>query len=90
MTTPLPIPDGLPAWHVLGDQIATTETLLPGAAGLAWVHDIPYQIDSGPAKGLVRHVRVNPDEFTPAAVQDAIVVDLSATHGIASLDTRSA
>lgn len=90
MTQPLPIPDGLPTWHVLGNQISTTETLLPGNAGLAWVHDIPYQIDSGPAQGLVRHVRVNPDDFNPAAVQDAIVVDLNAAHGIASLDTRGA
>lgn len=90
MTSPLPIPDNLPSWHVLGDQIATAETLLPGAAGLAWVHDVPYQIDSGPAKGLVRHVRVSPDDFNPAAVQDAVVADLSATHGIASLGVTGA
>lgn len=85
MTTPVPIPDYLPAWHVLGDQIATNTTLLPGAAGLAQVHDIPYMIDSGPAKGLIRHVQVSPSEFTPDSVQAAIVEDLSATHLIASL-----
>lgn len=85
MTSPLPIPEGLPAWHVLGDQITTNTTLLPGAAGLAQVHDIPYMVDSGPARGLIRHVQVRPEDFVPATVQDAIVADLSATHGIASL-----
>lgn len=90
MTSPLPIPDNLPAWHVLGDQIATNTTLLPGAAGLAQVHDIPYMIDSGPAKGLIRHVQVSPADFTPATVQDQIVQDLSATHLIASLAYQGA
>lgn len=85
MTQPPPDLTGLPAWHVLGDQIATQTTLLPGAAGLAQVHDIPYVIDAGPSKGLIRHVQVNPSDFTPEAVLAAIADDLGNTHGIASL-----
>jgi hypothetical protein len=90
MTEPMPDPPGLPSWHVLADQIATETTLLPGAAGLAQVHVIPYQIDTGPAKGLVRKVRVAPSDFVPASVREAIIEDLATVHSVSQLGPAGA
>jgi len=42
-------------------------------------------VDSGPAKGTEAVVRVDPRDFTPAAVQQAIEEHLSSLHGIAGL-----
>lgn len=90
MTIPQPDMTGLPAWHVLGDQITTTTVPLPGMTGLQDMHDIPYAIDSGSAAGTVRHIKVTPDQFTPDYVQNAIVTDLSNVHLIAGLGTQNA
>ena len=89
MTMPPPDLTGLPAWHVLGDQITTTTVPAPGLNGLIDLHVIPYMIDSGPAAGTIRQVKVQPDNFTPDYVKNAIVTDLSNVHLIASLDTRN-
>lgn len=90
MTMPTPDMTGLPAWHVLGDQITATTVPLPGMNGLQDLHDIPYVVDSGPAAGTIRHVKVTPDNFTPAYVQNAIVTDLANVHNIAGLGYASA
>lgn len=85
MTTP-ELPAGtLPPWHVIGDQITTETTLLPGNNGLAQMHDVPYVVDGGPAKGVIRHVKVTPADFTPEAIQAAIEADLALLHPIAGL-----
>ena len=90
MTEPTPIPPDLPQWRVNGDQIKTETTLAPGMSGLQQVHVIPYTILTGPARGLVREVRVAPADFTPGNVQEAIVEDLSTVHGITQLGTPGA
>ena len=90
MTIPTPDMTGLPAWHVLGDQITTTTVPAPGMNGLIDLHVVPYMIDSGPAAGTTRLIKVVTDNFTPDYLQNAIVTDLSNVHRIASLDTRNA
>jgi hypothetical protein len=80
----------LPDYHVLGDQIREDTTLHPSGNGLLTVHEVPFRIDSGPAKGSQHVVRVEPADFTPAAVKAAIEEHLSNIHGVASLGTPGA
>lgn len=75
----------LAAYHVLGDAITTETQLNPSATGIQDVHVIPYVIDSGPAKGTQRSVKVTQQNYTRTGVQAAIEADLDATHQIASL-----
>jgi hypothetical protein len=80
----------LPDWHVLGDQIKEQTTLAPSGNGLATYYEIPYRIDSGPARGSEHVVRVDPRDFTPASVQNMIEEHLSAVHGTATLGQGNA
>lgn len=89
MTIPMPDLTGLPAWHVLGDQITTTTVPAPGMNGLIDLHVVPYMVDSGPAAGTIRQVKIPSDNFTPDYVRNAIVTDVANVHLIASLDTRN-
>jgi hypothetical protein len=85
MTTPNHQPLDLPDYHVLVRQLSTRTTLAETGNGLETLHVIPYQIDSGPAKGSKRTVEVAGDQFTPADVEQAIREDLAAVHLIGQL-----
>ena len=76
----------LAAYHVLGDAISTETQLNPAGTGIQDVHVIPYMIDSGPAKGTTRSVKVTPQNYTTDGVKQAIEADLNVTHQIASLN----
>lgn len=73
------------AYHVMGANITTETRLHPNGTGIQDVHVVPYKIESGPAKGVVRAVKVPHEEYTPAAVKTAIESDVDLTHDIASL-----
>jgi hypothetical protein len=80
----------VPDWHVLGDQIRENTTLAPGGNGLATYYEVPYRIDSGPARGSEHVVRVDPRDFTPAQVESLILEHLNNVHGTASLGQGNA
>jgi hypothetical protein len=46
---------------------------------------VPYVIDSGPAKGHHGDVQVPEEDYTPAAVQQAIQDQVDTTHNIGIL-----
>lgn len=75
----------LPDWHVLGDQIREESSLAPSGQGIETLWQVPYMIDSGPAKGSQHVVRLDPRQFTPADVEQAIREHLSNVHGVAGL-----
>lgn len=75
----------LPAWHVLGDQIREQASLAPSGTGIETMWEVPYVIDSGPAKGSQHVVRLDPRNFTPADAEQAIREHLSNVHNVALL-----
>lgn len=76
-------PPEVPAWHVLGDQIRSEDTM--GATGLIPVHVVPYMIDAGPAKGHQGVAKFTADDYTPEEVQREIEAQVANTHSIADL-----
>lgn len=76
---------GLPAYHVLGDKISADTRLADAGLGIEDVHVIPYMIDSGPAQGSKRTVRVTDNQFTEQGVRQAIEMDLANAHAVASI-----
>lgn len=75
----------LAAYHLLPAAITTETQLNAAGTGIEDVHVVPYVIDSGPAKGLRRTVKVSAAEYTPDGVKLAIESDLDNTHQIAQL-----
>ena len=74
------------AYHVIGESMSTDTRLNQAGNNIEDVHVIPYQIDSGPAKGAVRHVKVpHGSQYTPENVKAAIEDDVNTAHAIASL-----
>ena len=73
------------AYHVIGNEITTDTRLNASGTGIEDVHVVPYQIDSGPAQGTRRIVKVPDAMYNPAGVQAAIEADADNTHGVASL-----
>jgi hypothetical protein len=78
----------LAAYHVIGSAITTETQLNSAGTGIEDVHVVPYVIDSGPAKGTRRSVKVTDTDYSPDSVQAAIEADLDATHQIAGLAQR--
>jgi hypothetical protein len=78
----------VPAYHVLGDQIRQEDTLAPGNGGLTEVYVIPYMIDEGPAKGHTGSVKLDPSDYDPEHVREAIEGQVANTHNIAALGKR--
>jgi hypothetical protein len=76
------------AYHVLGDAITTETQLNPAGTGIRDVHVVPYMIDSGPAKGLQRSVKVPDTAYTADTVKAAIEADLATTHAIANISAK--
>lgn len=72
-------------WHVLGDQITQTTTLKAGGGGIADVYEVPYMVDSGPAKGHVGQVQIAASAFNQANVTAAIQAQVGAVHSVAGL-----
>lgn len=83
------MPD-VPDWHVVGAGIREENELAPHGAGIRLVHVVPYVIDSGPAKGHHGVVRVEPHDYTPAGVEEAINTAVSRTHGVSDLRRNGA
>lgn len=75
----------LAAYHVIGNGLTIETQLNAAGTGIEDVHVIPYMIDSGPAAGSRRIVKVPVAAFTPAGVKLAIETDLNTTHQIAQL-----
>lgn len=75
----------LPQWHVLGPQITQETQLGPGSTGLRSVYVIPYMVDSGPAKGSIHKVEVDPRDFNEATVARLIEAGLNDVHRVAGL-----
>jgi hypothetical protein len=73
------------AYHVLGKHMSTDTRLNEAGTGIEDVHVIPYMIDSGPAQGSTRHVKVPHAQYSVPNVQSAIESDLEVAHGVASL-----
>lgn len=76
------------AYHVVGNAITTETQLNEAGTGIEDVHVIPYVIDSGPAAGTRRTVKVPVTRYTTANVKQAIESDLATTHEVASLGQR--
>lgn len=80
----------LAAYHIIGNAMTIETQLNPAGTGIEDVHVIPYVIDSGPAQGSRRVVKVPVSQYTPAGVKLAVESDLDNTHQIAQLgQTRS-
>lgn len=75
----------LAAYHVIGNGMTIETQLNAAGTGIEDVHVIPYMIDSGPAQGSRRIVKVPSSMYNDQAVRQAIEADLDATHKIASL-----
>ena len=75
----------LAAYHVIGNGMSIETQLNAAGTGIEDVHVIPYMIDSGPAAGSRRTVKVPSSAYTPAAVKVAIEGDVNTTHQIAQL-----
>lgn len=84
------MPNDLPHWHVDAPQMRQETTLAPSGAGLITHWVVPYVIDNGPAKGTTHQVLIDPRDYTPAHVKQAIIESLSSVHGVASLNSRDA
>jgi len=72
------------AYHTYG-KIEQDTRLAEGGAGIEDIHVIRYQVDSGPAKGQKRVVRVTDDQFTEDGVRAAIEADLANVHAVAGI-----
>lgn len=73
------------AYHVVGSSFAIETRLNDAGTGIEDVHVIPYVIDSGPARGQRRTVKVTDGDYTLEGVRAAIESDLNNTHQIAGL-----
>ena len=73
------------SWHVIGDQITQTTTLKPGGGGIQDVYEVPYEIDSGPARGHSGKVTIAAAAFNPQTVKEAIAAQIGAVHDVAGL-----
>lgn len=82
--------DELPDWHVLGNQVRKDTTLADSGSGLQTVFNVPFQIDSGPARGAIHSVDVGPDDLTEDRVQQAIEEHLNNLHRVAQLGKGNA
>lgn len=76
------------AYHVDGAGISTETQLNAAGNSIEDVHVVPYVIDSGPAKGLRRVVKVPAAAFNTDGVKAAIEADVASTHSIASLSQQ--
>jgi len=74
-------------YHVIGNGITTETQLNAGGTGIEDVHVVPYVIDSGPASGTRRTVKVPAAMFNTAGVKAAIESDANNTHDVASIST---
>lgn len=72
-------------YRVIGANITTETRLHPNGTGIQDVHVVPYRIESGPAKGVIRSVKVPTEEFNADNVKLAIEDDVNKTHDIASI-----
>lgn len=73
------------SYQVLGQHMSTETRLNPAGTGIEDVHVVPYQINSGPAAGSVRSVKVPHSQYTPDNVKAAIEDDVNTAHDIASI-----
>ena len=73
------------SWHVLGDQITQGTDLKPNGTGLQDYYQVPYLIDSGPAKGHQGSVKVPAGAGWQDLVGPAIQAQVDATHTVANL-----
>jgi hypothetical protein len=76
---------GAVTWHVLGDQIEQTTTLKPGGGAILDVYNVPYMIDSGPARGHTGTVQIASTALNPETIKGAIDAQVGAVHVIAGL-----
>lgn len=72
-------------WHVLGDQITQGTDLKPNGTGLQDFYQVPYLIDSGPAKGHQGAVKIPAGPGWQDQVAAAISAQVAATHTVAGL-----
>lgn len=79
----------LAAYHVVGNGMTIETQLNAAGTGIEDVHVVPYVIDSGPARGQRRTVKVPQSEFTPDGVKLAVESDLNNAHLIAGLGQAS-
>lgn len=84
------MPADLPSWHVLGDQIRKTTTLMPNSNTIGTVYEVTYQVDSGPAKGTRHDLAIPERDFTEAQVKSLIETDLNNVHRVAGLSSDHA
>jgi hypothetical protein len=73
------------AYHVTAPPFPVEPQLMANGMGIEDVHVIPYQIDSGPAKGHKGTVKVPHANFTPDTVKAAIETDVNTNHDVASI-----
>lgn len=74
------------AYHVIGNGMSTETRLNEAGTGIEDVHVVPYVIDSGPAQGARRTVKVPHSQYTVANVKAAVEDDLGTAHDVASLN----
>lgn len=76
-------------YRVHGDAMTVEPQLNAAGTGIEDVHAIPYTIESGPAAGARRTVKVPHSKYTVNNVQAAIESDVATAHGIASLGNQA-
>lgn len=76
------------AYHVIGTGMSMEPRLNDTGTGIEDVHVVPYQIDSGPAKGHKGTVKIPHAQFTADQVRGAVEADVDMHHQVASLAQR--
>jgi hypothetical protein len=74
-----------PLFSIDPAQVREEPVLLPGNAGLAQVHVVPFTITSGPGRGHSGEVRVPFEQFTPDEVDRLVRARIASVEGIAGL-----
>lgn len=73
------------AYHVIGSAMPIETRLNDSGTGIEDVHVVTYMIDSGPARGQKRTVKVPDANWNTGDVKAAIEGDLETAHGVAGL-----
>lgn len=73
------------AYHVVGSNFPIEPRLTDNGLGIEDHHVVPFVIDSGPAAGQRRHVKVPHSQWSAGAAKAMIEEDVDIAHDVASL-----
>jgi hypothetical protein len=78
------------AYHVIGSAMSMEPRLNEGGTGIEDVHVIPYQIDSGPAKGHRGQVKIPHSQFSVDTARQAVESEVDVHHQVAAIGAQAA